>query len=100
MKRPSIVVDFVADISRRRTSARSAKTKLAVSFSSGVVAHLDPLDSRERIFGEVLESLHDSHRRAYVEINTRTGRITSLLLPQPYKVVAIRQPSTGGGLQL
>jgi hypothetical protein len=94
------LVDFVRELSLTPGRGKSAKSGIAVSFDNGAVVHLDPSDPRERIWGEVLESLRESRQPAYVELDVATGRITNLLLPQKYKVVELRQGSKGDDLQI
>jgi spermidine synthase len=52
---------------------------------------LDPAVPRDKVWAEVLEWLQQNRRPAYVEIDPDTHHITSLLLPQPFRVRGIRQ---------
>ena len=100
MTREPTFIDFVREVSPASGRAKSAKPKIKVSFTGGIVVYLNPLDTRERVWGEVLDSLRASREPAYVELDASARRITSLLLPQTYIVVEIRRSSQDGDLQI
>ena len=99
MTEPPALIDEVRDISRERLAGRRARearaeSPIRVRFASGAAGRLDPAKQRDRVWAEVLQSLRDSNKPAYVEIDPDTGYITSLLLPQKFMVAAIRKTDT------
>ena len=96
MQSQPALVDAVREIRRERPATRktargAAMQPIRVRFGSGVDARLNPASSRDRIWAEILESLRESGKPAYVEIDPDTRYITSLLLPQSLLVTAIRE---------
>jgi hypothetical protein len=75
---------------RGRGAARGLPSAMLVRFASGATARLDPQNPRDRTWGEVLSSLREQKEPAYVEIDPETSYITSLLLPQSFGVIALR----------
>jgi hypothetical protein len=89
------LVDAVRTIRRERPKAQKTRgtaqqAAIRVRFASGADARLNPESPRDRTWAEVLESLQKAKQPAYVEIDPETGYITSLLLPRPFTVTAIR----------
>jgi hypothetical protein len=88
--RSNVVLDEVAAIA----PASAAKVPVnhpsarytTVTFGDGRSGLLDSTDHRGRVWAEVLESLRESHRAAYVEIDAETNLITNVLLPIRYTV--------------
>lgn len=96
----SAVVASVRNIARERLVKRPSADKSTgyatrVRFEGGATGRLDPASPRDRVWHEVLQSLADSREPAYVEIDTETGYITSLLLPRTFIVTAIRETESG-----
>jgi hypothetical protein len=90
------VVDAVRNIRRerpklKRVRGKAGESAIRVRFASGVDARLNPESPRDRVWAEVLESLRDSGEPAYVEIDSDTSYISSLLLPRSFIVTAIRE---------
>jgi hypothetical protein len=94
------LVDDVRNIAperaaKKRTRGAAAEPPIRVSFAGGAAGRLDPVKPRDRVWAEVLQSLRDQKQPAYVEIDPDTGYITSVLLPRPFRVTAIRKTEAG-----
>jgi hypothetical protein len=100
MSKETVLVDVVRSLAKDRARGKSAKPRINIRFASGAVGRLNPDDPRERVWAEVLESLRESKKPAYIELNTSTGRITSLLLPRAHEVIAIRDAEKDGDLEV
>lgn len=100
MKRRAVLVEGIRALGADRKRARSSRSKTTVTFADGTVATLDLSDAREKVWAEVLGSLKDRRKPAYVELDLSTGRISSLLLPRAVSVVDVREPIRGGDLQI
>jgi hypothetical protein len=101
----SPLVDEVRGVARERVSGKSAMKGppaevITVRFAGGTVAKLDPENSRDRTWTEVLESLHELGAPAYVELDPETSYVTALLLPLRTTVTKIRDLPDGAGLEL
>jgi hypothetical protein len=95
----NVIVDEVKAITRPR-GASAARSVLAVRFAGGATAQLPAHDPRGATWAEVLESLRASGEQAYVEVDAASGQITSLLLPRPFNVDAIRELTPDGDLEI
>jgi len=98
MRRDTVLVDVVRSVAPDRKRPKSAKPQINIQFAGGAVGKLNPADPRERVWAEVLESLRESRKPAYVELNPSNGRIISVLLPRAHRVLAIRGADRDGDL--
>jgi hypothetical protein len=96
MESAPALVDDVREIRHEEPATTKARRgaeepTIRVRFGGGANARLNPASSRDRIWAEVLESLRDLKKPAYVEIDPDTRYIVSLLLPQSFLVTGIRE---------
>jgi hypothetical protein len=101
MSAKSTLVDGVVRIEPQQGKARARRAEggaptAFVHFAGGAVGKLDLSSPRDRAWQEVLESLQKSKQLAYVELDPQTSFLTSLLLPQSYTVLAVRDDAHGG----
>jgi hypothetical protein len=101
MASTSAFVDDVRDVVRGKPTAKGASSEaIVVRFAKGTVAKLDPGSHRDRTWAEVLESVREKGQPAYVEIDPDTSYITTLLLPRPFTVRAIRESPDGSCVEV
>lgn len=100
MSQETAVVDLVLDLSQTGKRVKSAKPEATVSLASGATAVLDLSDPQQRVWSEVIDSLRKSRQPAYLLLHSKSRRILSLLLPQKYIVVELRELPNSGDLQL
>jgi hypothetical protein len=102
MPRGIALVDGVREVLRPVAATlrhERAKAEYAtVEFGGGQQGLLDLTEHRSRVWAEVLDSLRQADRPAYVEIDLDTSLITQVLLPMRYRVERIQ--SVTGGLQV
>lgn len=99
MTQETAVVDFVRDLEQPGKRPKAAKPTATVTLASGATAVLDLSDPQHRVWSEVLESLRASGEPAYLRVHSESRRVLSLLLPQKYLVVELRE-LPDGDLQL
>ncbi len=104
MTREPGLVDDVREVARTATRSAARGKKAAprtidVRFAGGTTARLDPVSARDRVWADVLEELKATGRPAYVEIDPKTRHITTVLLPRPLTVTAVREIA-GGDLEI
>lgn len=98
--KPNVVVAEVREIGREPVaeqviSAVSGDTPHLPVTVGGVTGLLDMSNRRSAIWREVLESLRQMGRPAYVEVDPRTGVITDVLQPIPFRVTGITEDPDG-----
>jgi hypothetical protein len=93
------VLDEVAAIAPASTARAAIDHPSAryttVTFGDGNVGLLDSTNHRDRVWADVLESLRETHRAAYVEIDAETDAITNVLLPISYTVGGVSETEDG-----
>jgi hypothetical protein len=102
---PNSLVDGVTDLSeptdvRAAAPRRPAARYVRVAFAAGRTGLLDMTADRSRTWVDVLRSLQETGRPAYVEIDPQTNVITELLLPMPYTVERIKPVKDGLEVEL
>lgn len=106
MKRDEVLVEGVRSIATKArgkaasASSSSRASQVAVTFSGGGVGLLDFSDARDKSWAEVLASLRTTRQPAYVELDAKTRRIKTLLLPYRSAVLDVRESSRAGDLQV
>ncbi len=64
---------------------------LSVTFAEGQTALLDVSEHRGRVWADVLKSVHETGRSAYVEVEPETNLITEFLLPLEFRVASVER---------
>lgn len=106
MPRANALVDDVHQVvptpSAEAGAGISAPTAqlVEVRFQGGRSGMLDLSDYRSAVWRDVLQSLHESGRPAYVEIEPQSGLITELLLPARYQVGRLTDVEDGLEVEL
>ena len=100
MMQDTILVDFVREVTSDRSRSTLASGRIRVAFASGAVVQLDASNARERVWADVLESLRTSRAPAYLEFDSTTRQVISLLLPRVYRVLAMQDSQMVGDVEL
>jgi len=104
LPRENSLVDQVSEILRPsgRAAARlqTPANYATVSFGGGRRGLLDLTEHRSRVWAEVLESVREARRPAYVEIDSQSSLITEVRLPRPYRVGRMTRVRDGFQIEL
>ena len=99
MPKPNAVVNAVTSLSPSFETLMDRETPppqiLAVGFEDGRSGLLDMAAPSSRVWASILDSLRQTRRVAYVEIDQETNLITQLLLPRAVRVGSLDVTATG-----
>jgi hypothetical protein len=85
---------------KRGSPAYAPDGAVPVRFADDSEAWLSLADPRTPIWSDVLRTLQERRRPAYVEVDPRTRVITALLQPKPDRVAELRAPERGGDVEV
>lgn len=92
MPRPNSLIADVWALSTAREARQAGDGRfVTVTFGAGRTGLLDVTNHQGRVWAEVMQSLHETGKPAYVEIDPDTELITNLLLPRSFTVTALRR---------
>jgi hypothetical protein len=77
-----------------------AAERVGISFRGGRTAYLDLREPRTAVWADVLASLLEAGRPAYVEIEPRTSLITALLIPARMRVLNLEPDKEEDGFEV
>jgi hypothetical protein len=95
VKLDHVVFGEVRKVSQEKARAKESRGLATIEFGDGTRGTLDLSLQRDRVWAEVLQSLHERRSPAYVKLDAGSGRITLLLMPSEQRVVALEEDASG-----
>jgi hypothetical protein len=105
MEGRNVVLDRISELARARevrapVEGRPPGEYLTVKFDGGQTGLLDMASARSTVWADVLRSLQQAGRPAYVVIDPETGFITEVLQPIRFSVGRIEETADGEALEI